>query len=210
MTETHICLDLETWGKRPGMDLRSIGACIFMPKARKGEAIIGGTFYQATNNPYVDWSDIWSGMPTVFHCEPGRAIPRKYGLQRDPETVAWWNDQSPEAQAAFSNPIDLRDALALFAAWLAQVCPVPSHLRLWAHGAAFDPPLLAAAYLATGLPVPWHYRAPRDTRTLFDAAGIMDHSAWLDEYKTGTFHHALDDAICEARAIAGAYGVLRL
>jgi len=79
-------------------------------------------------------------------------------------------------------------------------------IRLWSHGAAFDPPILAAAYAAVGLPVPWHYRAPRDTRTAFDMAGITDHSAWLAQTPgpLGVSHHALDDAICQARAVCAA------
>lgn len=70
--------------------------------------------------------------------------------------------------------------------------------------------ILAAVYQAVNLPVPWHYRAPRDTRTIFDAAGIDDHSAWLAQYATGTVHHALDDAICQARAVCAAWATLAI
>src|SRR5690606_28074245 len=54
--------------------------------------------------------------------------------------------------------------------------------------------------------------APRDTRTLFDAAGISDHSAWLAQYPgpLEVHHHALDDAICQARAVCAAYRRLRV
>lgn len=100
-----------------------------------------------------------------------------------------------------------------FDAWLTDLSPrtAPDRqspdIRIWSHGAAFDPPILAAAYAAVGLPVPWHYRAPRDTRTLFDLAGISDHSGWLDQYPgpLAVPHHALDDAICQARAVVAAY-----
>lgn len=241
----HISLDLETWGTRPGFDLRSIGVCVFAPHTRHGGSLVHdgslGTikpFYLATANPCVpdDKSGCW----------------RKYPLKRDPETVQWWTEQTDEAQAAFADPVDLREALTRFAAWLdmitADVRPIdnpsaipglinpdgsadmidvraygvthdqprPLHkcdvIRLWSHGAAFDPGILAEAYHAVGLPVPWHYRAPRDTRTAFDMAGIEDHSAWLAQHPgpLGITHHALDDAICQARAVCAAMARLRV
>ena len=71
--------------------------------------------------------------------------------------------------------------------------------------------IMAAAYKAVGLPVPWHYRAPRDTRTLFDVAGITDHSAWMADRPgpLGVPHHSLDDSICQARAVCDAWEMLR-
>jgi hypothetical protein len=137
----------------------------------------------------------------------------RYPLKRDPQTVQWWSEQSDEAQAAFADPIDLREALCQFGEWLTLIEQRPdgtqdarTNLRLWSHGAAFDPGILAEAYHACGLPVPWHYRAPRDTRTAFDLAGIEDHSAWLAQHPgpLGIPHHALDDAICQARAVCAA------
>jgi hypothetical protein len=214
----NVSLDLETWGTRPGFDLRSIGACVFAPTTRHGGPLIHdgslGTirpFYVACDNPLA---------PNAMYNDD-----RKYPLKRDPQTVQWWTEQSDEAQAAFADPIDLRMALDQFGQWLtalmfphpvspwtAFVDPSPDTLRLWSHGAAFDPGILAEAYHAVGLPVPWHYRAPRDTRTAFDLAGIEDHSAWLAQHPgpLGLMHHALDDAICQARAVCAAMARLRL
>jgi hypothetical protein len=206
----NIMLDLETWGTRPGRDLRSIGAVVFDPVTGyvADTSEIGLSFdphhcfYIATDNPckYPHGSDEYADLI------------RKYPLTRDPSTVAWWADQSDEAQAAFADPVDLREALVRFADWMNSISNhrtmTPNQdVRLWSHGAAFDPPILAAAYDAVGLPVPWHYRAPRDTRTLFDVAGITDHSAWLNKHPgpLGVSHHALDDAICQARAVCAAY-----
>ena len=214
----HISLDLETWGTRPGCDIRSIGACVFDPVTGTYSTRLGShntpegesTFYIACDNPQDTphgWRDAL-GLP-----------PRKYPLHRDPQTVQWWSEQSDEAQAAFDNPVDLREALWQFGDWLHTILdrnlsyPDGAHrlnddIRLWSHGPAFDPPILAEAYRAVGLPVPWHYRAPRDTRTLFDVAGIEDHSAWLAQHsgEARVQHHALSDAICQARAVCGAWG----
>lgn len=235
----HVMLDLETWGTAPGHDLRSIGACVFDPLAdrtaecrtcdgrRRGGGVNdagdcsdclntgidhGNTFYMATDNPLTVHPEI-GFMNSLEEW-------RRYDLDRDPATVQWWNDQSADAQAAFSNPIELSVALLAFADWLCGLDggayhthdgwrPSPS-IRLWSHGPAFDPPILAAAFKAAGMILPWHYRAPRDTRTAFDIAGINDdgdgsYRTFMSAFNTGTHHHALDDAIAQARSVCGAY-----
>lgn len=293
---THVMLDLETWGTRPGCEIRSIGACVFDPVEGwvAGMEVDGGdqphphTFYIATENPRGYYDSRGRAVPHWYN-DP-RGWETKYDLHRDPDTEAWWAEQSDEAQGAFhavtctvcdgtgrlpdyadlseesgfvdcsecggrgkigNDPVDLKVGLERFTWWLHQVTmkhrpitnpsvikgqydaergeydmiDVRAHgvvhdqpvalnewggLRLWSHGAATDAPWLAAAYHACGLPVPWHYRAPRDTRTLFDLAGIDDHSAWLKQHPgpLGIAHHSLDDAICQARAVCAAWSVV--
>lgn len=217
---THVMLDLETWGTEPGCDIRSIGACVFDPStgyvAEPGHGVAkpnalfdvasAATFYLATDNPRGYWGN---GSARDRFFTTGKPTDRmRYSLTRDPKTVRWWAEQSAEAQAAFENPVDLWDATLLFTEWLDNVTAGdPTGLRLWCHGPAFDIPILAAAYEAVGRSAPWHYRAPRDTRTAFDMAGIVDHSAWLTKHPgpLGVPHHALDDTICQARAVCGAW-----
>jgi hypothetical protein len=221
MTNTiHIMLDLETWGTTPGSDIRSIGACVFDPMEARTVGL-GGTpdptmFYIACDNPSGRWRN------GIFEPYLATSInDRMYPLTRDPRTVQWWSEQSDEAQAAFANPVDLREALERFGVWLFNMTDNAAskpydtnHLRLWSHGSHFDPPILAAAYPAVGLPVPWHYRAPRDTRTLFDAAGIDDdgdgsYRTFMTAFNHGTAHNALDDAIAQARCVCAAYATIR-
>lgn len=225
MTVKHVSLDLETWGTTPGCDIRSIGACVFDPVTgyvAGHDYPVGSrecpTFYLATDNPRGYWGN---GSSRERFFTTGKSSDRlKYPLKRDPRTVQWWSEQSAEAQGAFENPVDLKDALRRFDRWLTDVAPdqrvviktasrehAVSTAPLWCHGPAFDVPILAAAYEAVGLTIPWHYRAPRDTRTAFDMAGIDDHSAWLAQHPgpLGVPHHALDDAICQARAVCAAY-----
>lgn len=192
----HISLDLETWGTRAGCDLRSIGATVFHPY--QIDAVIPprnstAMFYVAVDNPEkYDYMDVK---------EPCERV-RKYQLFRDPQTVRWWSEQSVEAQAAFANPVDLLDGLKLFKEWFDQV----GATHVWAHGSHFDVPILEAAFHAVGMSATWHYRAPRDTRTIFDAAGVENHSAYLQSFVQGdeVYHHAFDDAVVQARAIAAA------
>lgn len=206
-----VMLDLETWGKRPGADIRSIGACVFDPETgvfdTRGGVTADQHFYIACDNPLLDREDA-----------EARNL-RFYPLTRDPDTVQWWSEQSDEAQAAFADPVDLRDALLRFSQWIASVRPDNSYaigampsddLRLWAHGPQFDISILEAAYHAVGLPVPWHYRAPRDTRTILEAAGIDPHKGLEMFVQPGdVYHHALSDAVVQARAVCAAYKVLR-
>jgi hypothetical protein len=215
-TQINISLDLETWGAKPGCDIRSIGACVFDPVSgfvHDGSLGTIRPFYIACENPVRADARTQYSDPNAIHAD------RLYPTYRDPQTVQWWSEQSDEAQAAFTDPVDLREALVQFSDWFATLDeqaavdagPNGGILRIWSHGAAFDPPILAAAYDAVGLPVPWHYRAPRDTRTLFDAAGIDDHIALLAAHPgpMSVSHHALDDAICQARAVCAAWALLK-
>lgn len=199
---THVMLDLETWGTEPGCDIRSIGAVVFDLRGGPTEK----TFYRATENPQGYW-----GVGTVRGRFFRRAdhYKRKWRLDRDERTVQWWSEQSDEAQAAFTNPVDVDTALWQFNEWFESL---GEGVCVWAHGPQFDVSILGAVYKVCKVPVPWHYRAPRDTRTLFDAAGITDHSAWLAQFPDlmGVQHHALDDAICQARAVSAAWGRLGL
>lgn len=87
---THIMLDLETWGTRPGCAIRSIGAVAFDPN---GGPIFKPAFYQNVSCYMVP-------------------------LSVDPKTAQWWSEQSAEARAALEcNQITLPRAVNLFAEW---------------------------------------------------------------------------------------------
>lgn len=198
---THIMLDLETWGRTPGSDIRSIGAVVFDPVAEYGSWVaVDGlqTFYVACDNPQLD-------DPTGSD-----AYVMKYSLIREPETEQWWSEQSPEAQAAFENPVDLFHALNSFSLFLkdAVAGTMVDDLRLWANDPQFDVAILAAAFDAVGLPTPWHYRAPRSFRTVVELSGMSRDD--MQQFNTGTTHNALDDAISQAKIVCEAYKRLGL
>lgn len=169
---THCMLDLETWGTRPGCSIRSIGAVIFDPWQSGLEA----EFYAN-----VDWESCASA-----------------GLTVDPGTAEWWESQSPEARAHLQDTrLTLDYALTLVSAfWRANRATF-----IWGHGASFDPPILEACFRAVGAPVPWKFWDIRDTRTLFDLAGV----SLKDFPRAGTHHNALDDAKHQALAVQAAY-----
>jgi len=176
---THIMLDLETWGTEPGSHLRSIGALLFDPAL----GAIGDTFYVNV-----------APLPT-------------YGLTTDYATVQWWAEQRYEARAALeSHQKILPVALGRFSEWIRSNQPDPEAIRLWALGPTFDVILLDAAYRAISAPVPWHYRSPRDIRTIMEAAG-MDPRRDIPD--VGVAHNALDDCRAQAMAVIRAYRELR-
>jgi hypothetical protein len=125
------------------------------------------------------------------------------GLETDSGTLAWWSQQSREAQeAAFANPVPLRPALEHIAAWLTWARG-PGDLNVWCHGASFDAPMLGEVFRRAGVVVPWGFRDIRDTRTLYDLAGVDPRN-----FNHGTPHVALDDAIAQTKAAVHALGIL--
>lgn len=174
-TTMHVMLDLETLGKTPGSVIASIGAVAFDPLA--------GAFRPE------------------FYAVVDRASCEAVGLEVDPDTLAWWARQSEEARSALAvDPMPLREALAAFTTWWREM----EGERLWSQGANFDEPILAAAYRACGMAVPWKYHASRDTRTVYELAGVVV------ERGKGVHHNALDDALAQVDAVCRAHAHLHL
>lgn len=89
------------------------------------------------------------------------------GRHVDPNTVAWWLQRGVVAQhigdgMGAGSPLDA--ALRELAAWFVGPGEVSG---VWSHGATFDLPILEHAYAQHSIRVPWHYRTPRDTRTVY-------------------------------------------
>lgn len=172
---THIMVDLETWGLIPGSDIRSIGAVVFDPVT----GLLGDEFYVNV-----------TGGET-------------FGLLHDTETEKWWSEQSLDAQQALlDNPHWLTLGLEKFATWWHQHTTADVLTRFWANGPSFDEQILGACYRATDMTQPWTYRAPRDMRTICEAAGGFDLPF------EGTQHDALDDARHQARCVIRSYASL--
>jgi len=165
-------IDIETLGTKPGCAILSIGAVMFGPDG------LGETFYA----PVLPQS-----------CSD-------VGLTIDIGTVTWWMRQSDAARkAAFpDDAVPLPCALADFFDWfLTQKAKRP-----WCHGAMFDVPILDAAFKACGMAPPWEFWNVRDTRTLYDLAGVkIDRSNY-------THHNALDDAKAQAEAAVKALSII--
>lgn len=162
-----VMIDLETKGKGAGCIILSIGAVSF-----SHETGLGGEFYAVVNQQSC--LDI--------------------GLTAHPDTVKWWSDQSHEAKEVLRQsehagwPID--HALKSLAAFISQ--NGNKKIRVWGNGADFDNAILAYAYEACGIQLPWEFYNNRCYRTL-----KSEHRD-VKIQRIGTHHNALDDAKSQA------------
>jgi exodeoxyribonuclease VIII len=113
------------------------------------------------------------------------------GGQIDASTALWWLKQTDAARAAISQPgVPIAEALNDFAGWLNASKDGP---LIWGNGAAFDNVILASAYKRLHNKNPWPHWNDRCYRTLKNLRPEIK----LE--RIGTDHHALDDAMNQAR-----------
>lgn len=169
-------IDLETWGTRPGCAIRSVGVVTF-DLWRPSDSV--EQFYKNISDS---------------HCEAA-------GLKKEQGTVDWWARQSPQAQTALlldQRPLlDVVQQLEMFLSRHHVKC-------IWSQGANFDVVLWEVACRAVGREAPWRFFNCRDTRTLYDAAGLDPRSVT----RAGTYHNALDDAEHQVECVRRAWAML--
>jgi exodeoxyribonuclease VIII len=106
-----------------------------------------------------------------------------YGLKLDVATVLWWMKQSDKARAELNKPGEsLPKVLIDFFEWLDN-----PDVELWGNGADFDNQILAAAYRACELNLPWKFWNNRCYRTI-----KANYAHIPPDKKNG--HNALEDA----------------
>lgn len=119
------------------------------------------------------------------------------GLYIDTETLKWWSQQE-NIGSVMTGTESLREALEAFSRWVA-LCESG---EIWANGASFDFPILAAAYEKVGLEQPWSFRDERCLRTVRALSGVGDlkgrelvglaHDAMSDcKYQVANLQHHL-------------------
>lgn len=176
-------VDCESLGKRWDAPVIAIGAVAF--DRRNGS--LGQEFYQE-----IDFASA---------CKNARV---------DGDTVAWWMRQSAEARQLFQDTGRVKHALATalqeFTAWGRAL---PGRVQPWGNGATSDITWLEHAYDTgtVGLREAWDFRSIRDMRTILDVAEYLTpgFDPWTDLPPDGVAHHALDDAKCQAIAIANTF-----
>lgn len=180
-----VMIDLETLGTRPDAAIIQVGAVMF--EARDRGRILNGKGF----NRHVLVQD---GAGTIDH-----------------STIAFWLQEKSAAKmgrALAERAEPLFAVLSALEQWPGEVVEGMTWDQVetvWSNGAAFDQPILASAYSKMGRNPPWHYRASRCCRTLFDLAGGAPTIDW-----TGlTPHDALDDSIGQAMQVQSAMALLR-
>jgi hypothetical protein len=177
MANTDVMIDLETLATSTDAVVLTIGAVRFDP--------FGSDIKEPAMDSFYVKVDIDS-------CD-------ELGLVSNDDTIAWWAQQSKEAQAeAFegTDRVHIREAfdrLYKFC-WGAK--------RVWSNGAAFDVPICEHVYKKLNKAIPWSFWAVRDVRTAFDL-GINPNRPPV------MAHHALQDAWNQAVGIQNVYNTLR-
>lgn len=177
MANTDVMIDLETLATSTDAVILTIGAVKFDP------------FGSDIKDPKMDSFYV---KVDIDSCD-------ELGLVSNDDTIAWWANQSKEAQAeAFdgADRIHIRDAfdqLYKFC-WGAK--------RVWSNGASFDVPICEHVYRKLNKAIPWPFWAVRDVRTAFDLGINPNRPPVLA-------HHALQDAWNQAVGIQNVYNTLK-
>jgi hypothetical protein len=175
-TAAHIVLDLETLSTKPNAAVIAIGAV-----AVSATGAIVGEFHIAVDG----------------YSQPGRDI--------DAATLAWWEEQTPEAKAASlqaTDHVSATVAMCKFSAWVLEMADSTT-VKMWGNGSSFDCTILSSLYAQChelGYPQPWAWWNDRDMRTLVDAFPTAKQVGDFEGIK----HHALHDARHEAKQLAKA------
>ena len=170
-------IDLETLNTTPDATILTIGAVKFDPFGRE------------LQEPKME----------SFYCKVDVDSCDRIGLTTSDDTIAWWAQQSKEAQeAAFDSEgrIDIEEAFARLYkfCWGAK--------RVWSNGSCFDIIICEHVFRKINRAVPWKFWEVRDVRTAFDL-GINPQRPPV------TAHHALEDAWNQAVGIQNVYNTLR-
>ena len=116
-------------------------------------------------------------------------------------TIRWWSEQSPEAlEEAMGDGgrISFAESMEI----LYKFCW--NRRAVWSNGASFDIVAMETSFVQNGMRIPWPFYTIRDTRTLYEIAGVK-----LSSGGHKTSHRAVEDAERQAIVVQDAYKVLR-
>ncbi len=108
------------------------------------------------------------------------------GLSVSGDTVYWWLQQNEQARKSITTgkKIPIEKAMKQFAKFAKDA------KRVWSHS-GFDFAIIQTAFQKTKIKSPFHYRAPKDLRTLTYLADIDT----KDFPRVGVEHDALSDCV---------------
>jgi hypothetical protein len=87
------------------------------------------------------------------------------GLKVTASTIQWWMSQPDEArQRLFQDPQDLRTVLTKFALFV--VTCGGDKVYMWGNSPRFDEGIIADAFRAVNMGLPWNFRMERCVRTI--------------------------------------------
>lgn len=132
------------------------------------------------------------------------------------DTIEWWEQQKEQFPAAYTEMyaedierMSLRGALEALSAFLKANFGAKK-IQLMGNGPEFDNVILAHAYEQAELEVPWHYSGNQSLRTALWMGQVL--RGIEPKYAIafmGTQHHALHDAVHEARCLLAVFKSIR-
>lgn len=123
-----------------------------------------------------------------------------WGATTSESTMVWWADQDAEVrEEAWRGQFQFYETLKAFA----EFCG--NNARVWCNAPAFDHRILRGNYDLLGgmIQCPWHWGSARDMRTVLNFVASFGVRVNLE--RGGEHHHALDDAIFQARVLLAVY-----
>jgi hypothetical protein len=175
MPDRFAMTDIETMSTQGNAAILTIGVVLFDPRSEDTEETLRAS------------SELFG--PITFESN------EKEGRHFSPATMAWWLQQSREAQDALfeGTLVNLRAALESFRQFIVSAKPRPT--RIWANDC--------------GLRWPFKFWESRSVRTIKELA--YPPGGLRGDFPTigvGTAHNAMDDSIRQALAVQHAYQVL--
>ncbi|ENF7816950.1 3'-5' exoribonuclease [Enterobacter soli] len=171
MLYTHLMVDVEALGKKPGSPLVSIGAVFFDPATGN----TGPEFYEVIS---LESSMACGGVP-------------------DASTIIFWLKASSEARSeiVMDSAITLSDALQQLDDFItANASNGKDSVQVWGNGATYDNVLLAESFDRAGIPCPWKFWNNRDVRTIVELGKAVGYTPRYEIPFVGEPHKAISDA----------------
>ena len=113
------------------------------------------------------------------------------------DTIRWWGTQNPAAlEEAMGD--QGRESFKDCMEKLYKFCW--NRRAVWSNGASFDCVVMETAWQQLGMRIPWPFYTVRDTRTLYEVAGVK-----LKDGGHVTSHKAVEDAERQAVVVQKAY-----
>jgi hypothetical protein len=169
-----LMIDIESLDTSPECVILTIGVVLFDPK---GNGIVD----KLELRPEIDEQT------------------EKFNRTISDDTIKWWGSQSPQALDEAMGDRG-RESFRSCMEKMSRFCW--NRRAVWSNGAGFDIVAMESAWRQLDMKIPWTYWSVRDTRTLFEVAGV---SLKDKKYKTKTTHKAVEDAEHQAIVVQDAY-----
>jgi hypothetical protein len=169
-----IMIDIESLDTSPNCVILTIGAVRFDPRGM-------GIVEKLELRPTIDEQT------------------EKYNRVINEDTLRWWGEQSPEA---LDEAMGDRDRISFNECMEALYKFCWNRRAVWSNGASFDIVAMESAWRNLGMRIPWPYYTVRDTRTLYEIAGV---SLKDKKYGSKTTHKAVEDAEHQVIVVQDAY-----